>query len=259
MSRPLEEITGGNARFEWSEARQNSFQKLRSTLLSAPVLQLADVQKSFRIITDASDFAVAGVLLQQDDDESWHPVAYCSRKLQPAARSYTVAERETLAVVFALKSWRIYLFRHFDVFTDNMTVVHLQPKPNLTKREARWAEFLADYNFSVYHKQGTTNTTDALSRRPDYHFHANAASSSGTQINAIEYTLELNKSITRCIAEAYPKDNELYPTIRKLKCFPKDGFHDRYCLEKSDCLFLKASPNNRLCIPKCKVRLQFIQ
>ena len=85
---------------------------------------------------------------------------------------------------------------------------------------------------------------DALSRRPNYRFHEDAAFNSGTQNNAIEYTLELNESITRCIAEAYPKDKELYPIIRKLKYFPKDGLHDRYYLDKSDRLFLKASPNN---------------
>ena len=72
ISRPLEEIKGKQARFEWSLTRQRA-------LLSAPVLQLANVTKPFRVETDASDFAIAGVLLQEGDKENeWHPVGYAS-------------------------------------------------------------------------------------------------------------------------------------------------------------------------------------
>ena len=85
------------------------------------MLQIAYVQKLCRIASDVRDFVIAAVLLkevfQQDD---WHPVAYCSQKLLNDEQNYTAAERETLAVVFALKSWRIYIFQHFDVFIDSM-------------------------------------------------------------------------------------------------------------------------------------------
>ena len=67
------------------------------------MFQLADVEKSFTVETDASDFAVACVLLQQGEVMDWNPVAYCSRKLSAAGRDYTAAKRETLVVVFALK------------------------------------------------------------------------------------------------------------------------------------------------------------
>ena len=103
--------------------------------MSAPVLRLADVKKPFRVETDASDFAIAGVLLQQSEPGNlWHPVAYASWRLSSAERNYTAGERETLALVQTLKCWRVYLFGHFDVFTDNMAVVHLRTKPTLTKR-----------------------------------------------------------------------------------------------------------------------------
>ena len=62
----------------------------------------------------------------------------------------------------------MYLFKYFDLFTDNMGVVYLRTKPNLTRREARWVEFLADYDFTCHHQCGKTNVADALSRRPDH-------------------------------------------------------------------------------------------
>ena len=89
--------------------------------------------------------ALGAVLLQEYDD-NWHPVVYASWKLTPAEKNYTIMERETLAVIFALKTWRLYLFKHFDVFTDNRSVVYLQSKPHLSKREIRWTEFLADFH-----------------------------------------------------------------------------------------------------------------
>ena len=123
MSRPLEEITGKHARFAWSDLRQKAFEELKMALLNTPVLRLANVDKEFRVVTDASNFALGAVLLQQDDAQHWHPVAFASKELSAAEKSYTAAERETLAVVYALKCWRIYLFRHFELYTDNMAVV----------------------------------------------------------------------------------------------------------------------------------------
>ena len=103
IAKPLEEITGKNAQFSWNSNRQDAFVALRRALVTAPVLKIPDVSRPFRVVTDASDFAIAGVLLQQDLDQAWHTVAYNSWKLSSAERNYTAAERETLAVIFSLK------------------------------------------------------------------------------------------------------------------------------------------------------------
>ena len=267
ISAPLEEITGKHAKFEWTDARQKAFESLRSALINSPVLRLADVKRSFRVETDASDFAVAGVLLQEADDQLWHPVAYTSRKLSAAERNYTAGERETLAVVFALKCWRIYLFDHFQLFTDNMAVVHLRTKPTLTQREARWVEFLADFNFTVHHQPGSQNVADALSRRPDHCGKADNISdkivtdtASSPQVNAIEYALETHPELARSISAGYRSDKELAPIIERLKKTAQDNLHERYYWdEQSGHLYLRAMPNNRLCIPKGKERLLLLQ
>ena len=127
-------------------------------LLKAPVLdlQLADITKPFRVNTDASDLAIGAVMLQEINRE-WLPVAYASRKLTPAERNYTVTEKETLAVVFARDSWKLYFFNHFDVYNDNQAVLYLRSKSNLSKRESRWVEFLADFHFSTHHVPGRNN------------------------------------------------------------------------------------------------------
>ena len=79
------------------------------------------MSRPFQIYTDARDLSIAAVLLQAKEEES-HPVAYASRKLTTAEKNYMIEERETLAVVFALKCWRLYLFKHFDIYTDKAVV-----------------------------------------------------------------------------------------------------------------------------------------
>ena len=108
LAKPLDQITGRLSVFSWNEERQQAFEDIKSALITAPVLHLADVSKPFRIHTDTSDIALGAVLLQEYDD-NWHPVAYASRKLTPAEKNYTIMERETLAVVFALKTWRLQM------------------------------------------------------------------------------------------------------------------------------------------------------
>ena len=251
LSRPLEEISGKYAHFDWTDARGKSFISLKEALLSAPVLKLANTSQPFRVSTDASDFAVAGVLLQQDDLGEWHPVAYTARRLTAAEQNYTAQDRETLAVVYSLQCWRHYLFKSFEVFTDNMGVTSLMSKAKLSKREARWVEFLADFDFSVHHKPGKENVADALSRRSGL---------PEVAVNALEYCLDVDDSLANSISSGYKKDKELFPIINRLSKTSSDNLHDRYRWDpETRRLFLTTSIPHRLCVPKGELRLKLLQ
>jgi hypothetical protein len=64
-----------------------------------------------------------GAVLSQDQGHGLQPVAYTSRKMNPAERNYAAHEKELLAVVHALKQWRVYLEgRHFKLHTDHATL-----------------------------------------------------------------------------------------------------------------------------------------
>ncbi|KAK3027010.1 hypothetical protein RJ639_041165 [Escallonia herrerae] len=112
----------------------------------------------------ASDFALGGVLMQEG-----HPVAYESRKLNEAERRYTTHEKELLAVVHCLRIWRHYLLgSSFIVRTDNTAVSHFLSQSKLTSKHARWQELLAEFNFMLEYRAGSTNSVaDALSRRAE--------------------------------------------------------------------------------------------
>ena len=164
IARPLEELTGKNMRFCWNEECQSAFEALKEALISAPVLRLPDVGKPFRLVTDASDTALAGVLLQKDEADDWHPVAYTSRRLRVEERNYHANERETLAVIHALRVWKIYLFKPFELVTDNRAVTYLLSKKQLSGREARWLDLLAEFDMTISHKPGRENIADPISR-----------------------------------------------------------------------------------------------
>ena len=121
-------------------------------------VQLVDSTKKLRLVKDASDCAVADVLLQEDGSGDWHPIAYTSRRLNSAEQNYHATERETLAVIHSHQTWRIYFYKPFDIVTDNRAVTYLRTKKDLTTREARWIDLLADFDFSITHRPGREQT-----------------------------------------------------------------------------------------------------
>ena len=245
----MDEITGKGAHFSWNDQRQAAFEQLKKALLQAPVLQLADVSRPFRVYTDASDTSIAAVLMQSKDD-NFHPVAYVSRKLTSAQKNYTIAERESLAVVFALRNWRLYLSKHFDVFTDNQAVVYLRTKPHLSKREEIWVQFLAEFHFSVHLVPGKHNTADALTWQEV----------PISQINNLDLSLELDNENSKLISEGYANDPELAHIIKRLEDSDKDAFHDRYLWDPiGKKLYFIGPESARLCIPKGPVQLQLLK
>ena len=80
----------------------SAFLKVKEALTHAPVLAVADPRLGYRIVTDASDFAVGAILLQ-DQGQGYQPIAYESRKLQPAELRRNVYEKEMLAILHSLK------------------------------------------------------------------------------------------------------------------------------------------------------------
>ena len=88
-----------------------AFTELRQAFLKAPILHHFDPERHIRIETDASGYAIGGVLSQLTSDDSgrWHPVAFFSRKMIPAETRYETHDGELLAIVEAFKTWRHYL------------------------------------------------------------------------------------------------------------------------------------------------------
>ena len=229
IARSLEELTGKNKRFSWIQECQAAFEALTKALISAPVLRLPDVSKSFHLVTDASNTAVAGVLLQRGESEDWHPVAYTSRRLSVEERNYHANEREILAVVHALRVWRTYLFKPFEVFTDNQAVTYLLSKKQLSSRQARWLDLLADFDMTISHKPGHENIADAIPRAllatpypvPD-------ESPASATLGSVNGVFCQEEETARLLFNAYSNDTYFQSIISKLKEESNNSLKKRY-------------------------------
>jgi len=110
VARPLTELTKKEKKEEWSwnPEAQAAFEELKQRFTTAPILAHFDPVKKVIIETDASDFALGVVLSQRDEENRLHPVAFHSRKFQPAEINYEIHDKELLVVVDAFKHWRCY-------------------------------------------------------------------------------------------------------------------------------------------------------
>ena len=108
IASPLTDITKSDNAFTWSPKQQLSFDHLKRAITSAPVLQLPNQSLKWILYTDASGFAVGGVLCQPVED-SLKPVIFLSHKLSGAELNWPVYEKEFYAIVYCLKQCQWYL------------------------------------------------------------------------------------------------------------------------------------------------------
>jgi len=164
IAAPLNGLLRKDVKWDWREEHDKAFQALKDALTSAPVLVLPDWSKPFYVVVDASKYAVGATLLQ-DQGNGLQPVAFDGRKMSEAELNYITTEHENLALVHALRNWRCYLEGcKFTVETDHSALQWLRTQPNLNRRQARWVELLASYDFEIVHKPGKQNVSDPLSR-----------------------------------------------------------------------------------------------
>ena len=169
FAKPLTALLKKNVDFNRRPEHQKSFETLRDKLCCEPLLQYPDFNKPFVVTTDASDFTLGAVLSQGPIGRDL-PISYASRTLQSAEVNYSTTEKELLAIVFAVKHFRPYLYGHkFILVTDHRPLIWLNNLKDPVSRLARWRIKLSDHDYEIVYKKGIANSNaDALSRNhPD--------------------------------------------------------------------------------------------
>lgn len=138
-----------------------SFTKLKTLLTSDPILIHPDFNKEFVLTTDASNVAIGAVLSQND-----HPICYASRTLNEHEINYAAYEKELLAIVWATRYFRPYLYGNkFKIRSDHKPLQWLHNVKDPNSRVLRWKIRLSEYNYTIEHVKGKDNVVaDCLSR-----------------------------------------------------------------------------------------------
>ena len=170
--KPLLELLKKDVHYEWTPARQAAFDVLKAEFTKEGFLIHPDRSKQFILTTDASDFALGGVLSQDDGKGEVRPVGFYSRSLNSSEINYGNPDKELYAIKESLAHWRHLLIDTeipILIRCDNRNLTVFRTKSTLNRRQARWSEFFADFNFKIDWIPGKTNVVaDALSRRADY-------------------------------------------------------------------------------------------
>ncbi|KAA0045650.1 DNA/RNA polymerases superfamily protein [Cucumis melo var. makuwa] len=159
LALPLTALTRKNAKFEWSEKCEQSFQELKKRLVTAPILALPITGKDYVIYCDASRLGLGFVLMQDGN-----VIAYASRQLKEHECNYPTHDLELAAVVLALKIWRHYLFgEKCHIFIDHKSLKYIFDQKELNLRQRRWLELIKDYDCTIEYHPGKDNVVaDAL-------------------------------------------------------------------------------------------------
>ena len=169
LAKALTKLTKKGVKFQWSSTCQEAFDSLKLAFTTAPILLHYDPEKQIVVETDASDEVVAGVMSQYDPQGVLRPVAYFSTKMSPAECNYEIYDKELLAIIRAFELWRPELEgtqEPVSVVSDHKNLEYFMSTKLLSRRQARWSEFLSRFNFKIVYRPGTLNRrADALTRQ----------------------------------------------------------------------------------------------
>ena len=166
LADPLVSLTRKGVPFVWGSEQQRAFDALKACLLSAPILGFPTEEDRFVLDTDASLFAIGGVLSQIQNEEEV-VIAYASRSLRISQRRYCTTRREMLAAVVMCTHFRSYLRgSQFTLRTDHSSLRWLQKFKNEDGMLARWYLLLGQFSVTFEYRPGSLHTNaDGMSRQ----------------------------------------------------------------------------------------------
>lgn len=205
--KPLTVPLQKDKKIEHTEEFVETFEKCKSLLTSSHILQYPDFSQPFNLTTDASDFAIGAVLSQGSVGKD-RPVAYASRTLTKSEQNYSTIEKELLAIVWACKYFRPYLFgQKFTLYTDHKPLTYVISLKNPNGRLIRWRLTLEEFSYEIKYREGRQNVVaDGLSRI-NYEMNANSIDSGAT---SHETTLD-SSTETDTVHSANTDDSNFIP------------------------------------------------
>lgn len=254
IAAPLFNLLKKQVTWKWDDSCEKAFKELKLKLTTYPILQQPDFAQPFILQTDASGIAIGAILSQKDENGREYVCAYASRILQGAEIHYGITEKECLAIIWAIKHFRIYLYgRKFTIITDHSALQWLINLKDPTGRLARWSIYIQAFDFEIKHRSGKSHANvDALSR---------LAQDTPTNINLVEMDTT-SKSLDVWEDEnlkEYLKTGILPSGISKKLCNRLQLQKKQYMMDGDVIKYRKNIEDDYLVVPKPAERQEIIK
>lgn len=209
IAEPLHRLLDKDQGWTWTKVHSQAMDNLKKLLSSDLILTHYSLSRPVSIVADASPYGVGGVLFHTMEDKTEKPVAFFSKTLSDPQRNYSQLDRESVALVEAVKKFHHYVYgRHFTLFTDHKPLLGILGKdkcpevisPTMLRRRI----FLSAYDVELVHRSGERmGNADFLSRSP----------LSGETINFVDHRIE-HPFTSRELANETLKDQTLKEVLR---------------------------------------------
>jgi hypothetical protein len=134
--------------------------------MTTPILALLMNEDPYQLEANAFTYAV-GTTLSQRQDGIWRPIAFMSKVLSLMQQNYEIYDQELLVIIIALEDFCQYLINAtspFEIWTDHTNLQYFKKLQKLNRWQAHWLMELQDYQFTLHHIAGRTNSrADLLS------------------------------------------------------------------------------------------------
>ena len=156
LLKPIYYLTRKGRLFIWGKEQQESFDEIKCQSIKLPVLHMPNKTGRFHLYSDTSKFAT-GSALYQIQNGKLKLIAYMSKRLPEAMRSYSITELELCGLPINIASFSHLLKRvNFDAIVNHLALTHIiksKVEPTTTKIK-RLLELISSYSFNLYYMKG---------------------------------------------------------------------------------------------------------
>ena len=173
LARPLNALTRKNVSFEWTPICQESFELLKTSLMTEPILTYPDPNLPYVLFTDASKYAWACVLTQEKTHQTeekevkiLHPITYMSGLFHGSQMNCACLTKEAYAIYMSIKKLAYYLEdADITLRSDHLPLKKFLAKNTLPSKVNNWAIEILPFRITFEYIKGIKNTlANTLSR-----------------------------------------------------------------------------------------------
>ncbi len=138
--------------FEWNEVCQIVFNHMKRCMIETFILRHFDQTRETILEINSFDYVNDEVLSQYDDEEVLHSIVFYSKNISSAECNYKIYDKKLLIIIWAFEHWRLELKLtdiSIKMFIDHQALILLMKDKELSRRQMRWVQKLADFNFRI--------------------------------------------------------------------------------------------------------------